>query len=445
MADSPKEAEAAQALFCSIADYVGKNNIDKYLNLKLYPKYANFKTAHSETIEVSYLKIKTPGISLAIIEKYMISYPSWYESSVIIAVKLINDLSTKAKQFSKIEAPKWQDFIYARGAKKDKNRSANTMENIEALWAIANTNDKQFGDVNKWSPADIYYVSDNAREKVKQELDTLKVTAKKGSGKISESYDFVDLNKLINSLTANGDLLGLSLKKAIKTADLYYYNFDRKKDEKELADIEYYGVSQQWKTKYTEEKPITRDIQIYFSKDLKSKLKMRHDPSDDSFGAKRAIKAEIEVSGSPARGGSTASITIIGKILARVDKALSKKWLESYDTGIENYTKAIVELNKSYNITKGMKKGDLKARPKAKTGPAKGMTGEQQYERYKEDRIDLSGVHLLNEIMPVIYDWFTGNEGNEKTKRLNTKVLQRFIEYASSRSPQSGKFVIAKS
>ena len=92
-----------------------------------------------------------------------------------------------------------------------------------------------------------------------------------------------------------------------------------------------------------------------------------------------------------------------------------------------------------------MKKGDLKARPKAKTGPAKGMTGEQQYERYKEDRIDLSGVHLLNEIMPVIYDWFTGNEGNEKTKRLNTKVLQRFIEYASSRSPQSGKFVIAKS
>ena len=186
---------------------------------------------------------------------------------------------------------------------------------------------------------------------------------------------FVDLNKLINSLTANGDLLGLSLKKAIKTADLYYYNFDRKKDEKELADIEYYGVSQQWKTKYTEEKPITRDIQIYFSKDLKSKLKMRHDPSDDSFGAKRAIKAEIEVSGSPARGGSTASITIIGKILARVDKALSKKWLESYDTGIENYTKAIVELNKSYNITKGMKKGDLKARPKAKTGPAKGMTG----------------------------------------------------------------------
>ena len=444
MADSPKEAEAAQALFCSIADYIGKNKIDSVLNLKSYPKYPNFRLAHNETIKLSYLKIKTPGISLEGIEKYMISYPSWYESSVIIAIKLIQDLSAKAKQFSKIETPKWQDFIYARGAKKDKNRSANTMENIEALWAIANGNDKQFGDVNKWSPADIYYVSAKARETVKKELDTLKVTAKKGSGKISESYDFVDLNKLVNGLTANGDLLGLSLKKAIKTADLYQYNFDRKKDEKELADIEYYGVSEQWSKEYTEEKPITRDIQIYFSKDLKSKLKMRHDPSDDSFGAKRSIKAEIEVSGSPARGGSTASITIIAKILARVDKTLSKEWLKAYDKGIANYTKAIVELNKSYNITPGMKKGQLKAMSKAKTGPAKGMTGAQQYERYKEDRIDLSGVHLLNEIMPVIYKWFKGNEGNEDTKRLNTKVLQRFIEYASSRSPQSGKFVIAK-
>jgi len=443
MADSPKEAEAAQALFCSIADYVGKSNVDKYLNLKSYPKYVNFKAAHNETIEVSYLKIKTPGISLASIEKYMISYPSWYESSVIIAVKLINDLSTKAKQFSKIEAPKWQDFIYARGAKKDKNRSANTMENIEALWAIANANDKQFGDVNKWSPADIYYVSDKAREKVKKEIDTLKTKAKEGSGTISESYDFVDLNKLINDLVANGELLGLSLKKAIKTANLYLYNFDRKEDEKKLADIEYYGVSD-WSKKYTEENPITRDIKIFFSKDKKAKLKMRHDPSDDSLGAKRAIKAEIEITGSPARGGSTASITIITKILARVDKKLSNDWLKAYNKGIANYTKGMIELNKSYNITPGMKKDQFKSRPAAKTGPAKGMNGKKQYERYKEDRINLSGIHLLNEIMPVIYKWFKSNEGDEKTKRLNTKVLQRFIEYASSRSPQSGKFVIAK-
>ena len=436
------ESEAAQALFCSIADYVGKTEIGNVLNLKSYPKYPNFKLKHNETIKVSYLKLKTSGVSLEKIEKYMISNQSWYESSVIIAVKLIKDLSAKAKQFSKIEAPKWQDFIYARGAKPDKNRSANTMENIEALWAIANSNDKQFGDVNKWSPADIYYVSAKAREVVIKELDTLKVTAKKGSGKIIESYDFVDLNKLVNGLIDSGDLLPLSLKKVIKSADLFLYNFNRTKEEKALADIEYYGVSQQWKTKYELGK--TRDIQIYFSEDKKSKLKMRHDPSDDSLGAKRAIKAEIEVSGQPARGGSTVSITIIAKILARVDKTLSSEWLKAYDKGIKNYTTGIVELNKSYNITKGMKKDQLIARPAAKFGPAKGMNGAEQYKQYKIDRIQLSGEHLLNEIMPVIYKWFTGNEDDVGRKRLNTKVLQRFIEYASSRSPQSGKFVIAK-
>ena len=42
MADSPKEAEASQALFCSIADYVGKKEIDNVFNLKEYKTYALF-------------------------------------------------------------------------------------------------------------------------------------------------------------------------------------------------------------------------------------------------------------------------------------------------------------------------------------------------------------------------------------------------------------------
>ena len=48
MADSPKEAEAAQALFCSIADYVGKNNVDKVLNLKQYKTYYLFKKSQKD-------------------------------------------------------------------------------------------------------------------------------------------------------------------------------------------------------------------------------------------------------------------------------------------------------------------------------------------------------------------------------------------------------------
>lgn len=431
MADSPKEAEAAQALFCSIADFVGKGNIDKILNLKSYPKYQDFKAAYSETIKDSYAKIKTPGISLANIEKFITSKPDWYESSVIIAVKLINDLSQKQKQFKKIEQPKWQDLIYARGAKKDKNRSANTMENIEALWAIANTNDKQFGDVNKWSPADIYYVSDKAREKVKEELDTLTATAKKGSGKVSDSYDFTDLNSLVNKLVDKGDLLPLSLKKVQRSATLLKYNFDRKKEEKELANIKYYGISD-WSKLYTVAKPVTRDIKVYFSPDKKAKLKIRHDPTNDTFGVNRAIKAEIEVTGAGGRGGSTTSMNIITQIIARVDKQFASEVNSAYQKGMKEYEKELEKLNSKYGVQKGQNKNVLKkANPKL-------------YEAYKDDRIHLSGLYILNKLMTTIYKWFKANEGDKKLEHLNVKVLQKFIEYTSSRSPQSGKFVIAK-
>jgi hypothetical protein len=74
----------------------------------------------------------------------------------------------------------------------------------------------------------------------------------------------------------------------------------------------------------------------------------------------------------------------------------------------------------------------------------RGKDGQKLYEAYKQDRIDLSAIHLLNKLMPVIYSWFKANESDKTVKRLNDKVLQKFIEYTSSRSPQSGKFVIAK-
>ena len=239
MADSPKEAEAAQALFCSIADFVGKANISKVLNLKTDPSYSIFKRKHKDLIESCFKKTKTSGISLQQIEKFITSNQSWYESSVIIAVELITSLSEKATQFRRVEKAKWQDFVYVRGAKPDKNHSANTMENIGALFKIANDNDKQFGDINKWNPADIFYVSDKGRESVKEELDTLNIRTANGSGKVSDSFNFIDLNKLMNGLVMSGDILPLSLKKAGKTATLHKYNFDRKKEEKELADIKY--------------------------------------------------------------------------------------------------------------------------------------------------------------------------------------------------------------
>ena len=43
MADSPKEGEAAQALFCSVADYLGLSKTKTEFDIKKYPNYISFK------------------------------------------------------------------------------------------------------------------------------------------------------------------------------------------------------------------------------------------------------------------------------------------------------------------------------------------------------------------------------------------------------------------
>ena len=429
MADSPKEAEASQALFCSIADYVGKGKIDSVFNLKEYKTYYLFEKSNSKLIKIGYKRLDTPGISLQQIEKFLTDKTDWYESSVLTAVKVIKDLTNIDSDFARLTKPGWQNIFYVRGAKADKSRSANTMENIEALFKIANKNNQQFGDVNKWSPADIYFVSDKADDVIKEEVKSLSKTAPKGTGKISDSYDFINLNKTVNSLVDSGDLLPLSLKKVLKTANLYKYNFDRKQDEKELANIKYFGVSD-WSKLYTIEKPITRDIKIYFSSDKRQKIKIRHDPSSDNFGVNKAIKAEIEVSGAGGRGGSAVGIPIISKIIERIDKKLAQDVRSAFDNGIKQYETELFKLNTRY----GVKKGDSKSKLK--------NAGKDIYENYKAERAHLSGVFISNNLMKTIYTWFKGNEGT--IEELNAKVLQKFIEYTSSRSPQSGMFVIAK-
>ena len=82
--------------------------------------------------------------------------------------------------------------------------------------------------------------------------------------------------------------------------------------------------------------------------------------------------------------------------------------------------------NKNFKVTSGTK---LKS-------PAK--------EQYDEERATLSALYVSNAIMPVIYDWFKSNEGDKKKILLNEKVVQKFIEYTSSRTEKSGRFVIAK-
>ena len=75
----------------------------------------------------------------------------------------------------------------------------------------------RFGDVNKWSPADIYYAKNSTRNVITNYLATAQGM---------KSFDFTDLNDKIRLLIDKGDLLPLSLKKSTTSPALYPVNFD---------------------------------------------------------------------------------------------------------------------------------------------------------------------------------------------------------------------------
>jgi hypothetical protein len=419
MADSPKEGEAAQALFCAIADYLGSSKVQKEFDLTKLPNYQVFKKHYGKIIDDAYSGTNMPQITLKEIEKFLNEADGWYESSLNIAKKLMHDIKTISSKFAKIQAPRLQDVIYVRGGAKEKGREANAMENIAALFDVANKNEKNyFGDINKWSPADIYFVSKKAEKAILNEV--LLVT-----GKLAKSYNFIDLNKLTSNLVDSGDLLPLSLKKAEHEAHLVKVNFERADEEKYLSDIKYYGVSD-WSKKYTRAKPVTRDIKIYFSKDKKDKLKIRHDPYSSNYGVNKAVKCEIEVTGAGGRGGSVVGIPLISQLISKVDKKFGDNLTKAFNAGIAKYSIELEKANNKFKVKSGTK---LKS-------PAK--------EQYDDERATLSALYVSNAIMPVIYEWFKNNEGNKKNVILNEKVVQKFIEYTSSRTEKSGRFVIAK-
>jgi len=419
MADSPKEGEASQALFCAIADILGSTRVKKEFVLTKLPNYVIFKKFYGKIIDEAYRATDMPQITLKQIETFLNDADGWYESSLNIAVELMNEITKISTKFKKITAPKLQDIIYVRGGAKEKGRNANAMENIAALFDVANKNEKNyFGDINKWSPADIYFVSKKANEAILKDIEI-------ATGKASKSYNFLDLNKLTSTLVESGDLLPLSLKKAEKEAHLVFVNFKRSEEEKYLASIKCYGVSD-WSKKYTREKPVTRDIKIYFSKDKKDKLKIRHDPYSSNYGVNKAVKCEIEVTGAGGRGGSVVGIPLIAQLVSKVDKKFGSDLTKAFNDGIKKYSEELEKANKKFKVKSGVKL----------QSPAKEM--------YDEERSTLSGLYVSNAIMPVIYNWFKSNESDKKKEILNSKVVQKFIEYTSSRTEKSGRFVIAK-
>jgi len=466
-----KAFESAQALFCAMADFLGKEKSKKVLNYKTYETYGQFKSekGNEKLINDSYNKLKTTGVSLDLIEKILIKDVDWYKSSVNIAVKLIDDISEIDKDFKKIQSPGWTDFLYYRGAKG----GSDVMEDIEQLFTIANKKDKLFGDVNKWSPADIYFASKVAEKKIQQVVSNP-----------PQGFNFVNLNQLMNSLIDKGELLGVSLKKAPKEVHIYKINFTQEKNQEILEDIKYFDIS--------ENKGTDRDVQIYFgSSKAKPLIKIRHDPYSDALGASLAIKCEIE--GKNSRLGSLVSFgtgtnspgaTGFTDLWARVDPTYAKKLATSFQKGTLAYKKGIDELNKEYMKKIGTTKTgvQLKAELKKVACPDSlineiiksnggfnyekkiGLTSLQiikglkptLYEAYQNERILLSVTHIVSSFEGLIRDYFTEGKKVKDVTQVNVtqrdinlqirknNVIMEIYKYASAMSPSSGRYVITK-
>jgi len=249
--------------------------------------------------------------------------------------------------------------------------------------------------LNKWNPADIYLATDKAKKALHEEL----------KGAKEKIYTFQNLNIITSDLIDSGDLFPLSLKKTTKEAILQMVNFDRKEEIKYIKKVAIQGVTD-WqpykKVKYPA-KGNTRDMRILLESG--GDIKLRHDPS-----AKRFV-AEAIFSKAEARGGSIGSMKVLSEIIHFVNPDIAKQILDKYKKGEQKYFDAL-------------KKIEYLRKDKP---------------RFDFERGAISAIYVINEVMPILKKFFKDNKKDE-----GNKVLRLMFEYITSRTPLSGKFVIAK-
>ena len=162
MADSPKQAEAAQALFSAIVDYRGAPIREDI------PNYTKFSQTYKKEIRAVSRKVVIPGVSYASVEELLNKDKDWFKSSINIANKLFSDTAKLSKKTHGRIKPKGLDLFYVRGDR-------NVFGSIEKLWKYTNEQVKKanklenknalvFNNINKWSPACLLYTSPSPRD-----------------------------------------------------------------------------------------------------------------------------------------------------------------------------------------------------------------------------------------------------------------------------------------
>jgi hypothetical protein len=127
----------------------------------------------------------------------------WINSSILGANTLYKNFKGKG------------DFTFHRGSKE--------VSLIESTFTRINKDEKAFGNLNKWSPADIYMI--------KNRLNLNEISTQRSlKGLNAKMYDYI----------INNQLIGVSLKKMYGTANLSKKNFS---SDKSINKAKFYGIT----------------------------------------------------------------------------------------------------------------------------------------------------------------------------------------------------------
>jgi hypothetical protein len=444
MASSTDLAESSQALFCALADFIGIPTING--KFKLNPKSAtinnvfdiddesnntyklfssNWSKKYPRTsIESLFQKyVKSGKASFSEIEKFLTGSGvkdkvalGWFKSSILIGKYLVIKINTISSQFKYIqdEGITATKIFYA-------HQDNTIMDNIQILFSEANKNQKElrdkisknsaqvpFGNLNKWSPADIY-LSTKKAEKAIEDL----VKNKKGLTFLGKD----GLNNFISNLIKTGQLLPLSLKKTTKSVKLEKVNFVRATEEAAINKVSFGGLSNWRPYDASEQKPSARDLKAYLSKDKTDYVFFRHDPSGNSGGA---FRGEIQIKGAEAKAGGlgTGQIEAILNLCDPKRGRFGTLFKNKLDTATTNFQKQKKPIREKYEKDGAPKNGPIR-------------------EEYDRQVGQLSAELVTNVVMPYLIKFLSDDE--------RASSFTRWVfQYATSRQKNSSKYVIAK-
>lgn len=436
MASKEDIQESAQALFCALADYLGQDKIRQpksFFDTKEYKTYTEFKTGWNQLYakkrnsieDVFKNHVKSGEASFEQVDKFLTEKKDWYISSSNIAKKLVHDVNGLKKLHNKIKGFGWSDVFYEH---KDE-----IMNDIAKLFQVANEKQKSnkdskskkyfipFGELNKWSPADIYFATPLAK----------KTIAEATSPKNLPTTTFMSLNKMLSDLIDDGELLPLSLKFQPNEVTIKKVNFNKTREWKEIE--KYGGGEYVWK-KYPEteivEKPPARDLKLFLknTNNENDKILIRHDSST------AGIKGEILIKGMKARGGSLGLEQILG-IIGLIKKDLPEKIQSEFQTGNRMFKEQKKPIRKDFEQAVKDAGLDIKAKDEKSKKEITKIRKEKQYDE-KVGR--LSAIYVSNVVWPLIINNIF------KDENLKDNFARMAYAYAASQSKDSAKFVIAK-